>query len=251
MLLAVTALLVFGRIGGLLVVLPVFSAEGVPRWIGVFAALALALLIGPLVPAPPEGALASTLTLGLAGEIGFGMLFGGIVRAMFASVTMGAETMSTQTGLAMAVVFDPLQRSQEPLLGTLASWLAGLAFLAANLHLLCIDIVARSFHEVPPGAVGMPVDGAMAMGHTVGTAVILGAQFAAPVIALVMLINVFMALLIKLAPRMNVFFSIGMTASNGVGLIVVMLALPWVLLAHGDVVAQSVVTATTAMVGAP
>ena len=251
MVLAVTVLLVFGRIGGLLVVLPVFSAEGVPRWIGVSASLALAILIGPLVPPPPSGELLSLLIVGFGSEIGFGMLFGGVVRAIFASITMGAETMSTQTGMAMAVVFDPLQRSQEPILGTLASWLAGLAFLAANLHLTCIDIVARCFHAIPPGGVGLPVEGATAMGHAVGTALLLGAQFACPVIGLVMLVNVFMALLIKLAPRMNVFFAIGMTASNGVGLMVVMLALPWVLLAHGDAVSRSVATAARAMLGTP
>lgn len=232
--LLLTGLLVFARVTALLLTLPVLSATGVPRWVSVFGGLGLALVIAPVVPAvDPSMGLLSLLTLGLAGELATGLIAGTTVRAVFASIAMGAEVASNQTGAAMATVFDPLQESQEPLLASLASWVAGLAFLAADLHLRCLEGLAWGFQALPPGAAGLPVAAAALLVEVVSTAVVLGVQVAGPVLAAMFGFYAFLGLLVKLAPRMNVFFALGLTGANALGLLVLAAALPWMLLATG------------------
>jgi len=66
----------------------------------------------------------------------------------------------------------------------------------------------------------------------VGTCISLGAQLAGPLILMAWMINVLVGVLGRLAPRMNVFLSIGMTLSSAVGVVLVMLSLPWMMVSH-------------------
>jgi flagellar biosynthesis protein FliR len=57
---------------------------------------------------------------------------------------------------------------------------------------------------------------------------------------LVWLINVFFALLGRMAPKMNVFFSIGLTANSAAGLYIFAVAMPWILIAHTEAMKEAV-----------
>jgi flagellar biosynthesis protein FliR len=68
------------------------------------------------------------------------------------------------------------------------------------------------------------------MAHTI----VLGMQLAGPVLALVWLVQVFVMVLTKIAPRMNIYFSVGMILVNGAGLMLLGLSLPYLLKTHGE-----------------
>jgi len=249
MTLLATAMLVFCRVGGLMLGLPMVSAHGVPRWVAVFGSLAITMLI---VPHAPTTALPETLpALMFAGvsELGFGFLFAAIIRLLFSTIAIAGEVMSLQTGMAMAVTFDPLQKTQEPILATFVTWLAGLVFIWSGLHLRAIEILAQSFHDNPVGTLVMPTAGLQAYIDATGVAFMTGIQFAGPVLALLFLINAFMALVIKLAPRMNVFFAIGMTGGNVLGLVVIIVSIPWLLMLHQHLMESAVSIAGQSMGG--
>ena len=44
--------------------------------------------------------------------------------------------------------------------------------------------------------------------------------------------NTFIGIMAKLAPKMNMFFSIGMTLNTIIGILVFALALPWMMIVH-------------------
>ena len=71
-------------------------------------------------------------------------------------------------------------------------------------------------------------------------AIHLGVQLAGPVLALVFFVNVLVAILARLAPRMNVFFSIGMTLTSVFGVLIIVPSLPWMLAIHSAALANAV-----------
>jgi flagellar biosynthetic protein FliR len=234
-----TGFLVFCRVTGLVAGLPVFSAQGTPKAVPVFAALGVVLLVAPGIPVIDEPGSLLALVVGVFGELTLGLTAGLSVRIVFAALAMGTELMAMQMGLAMATMFNPMERQQAGPLGILASWLAGLVFLASGLHLRCLEIVAASFAVLPPGAAVNRVHFVQIV-EAVEASVHLGVQISGPILVMVWFVNVMVAVLARLAPRMNVFFSVGMTLTSSLGILVLAVSLPWIMVVHGAAVEQTV-----------
>ena len=240
-----TAGFVFCRVAGLVAALPVFSSEGTPKHVPIFTAIGVMLVVGPAVPVAPPPAHTAAWIVSIVGEIGLGLLAGMSVRTIFVALSMSTEMMATQMGLAMATLLNPVDAQQSGPLGALASWAAGLTFLATGLHLRCLEMVAASFHTVPPGAASWSAEGLQAVVQAAETAVVLGVQLSGPILVLVWLVNVLVAVLARLAPRMNVFFSIGLTLTSTAGILLLGFGLPWIIAVHHESVRQAVATLAT------
>jgi flagellar biosynthesis protein FliR len=236
---AVTFVLVLARVSSLIGILPLFSLMGIPRWVAPIVALAVSgLVTANLQPVPlADGIL--PLAMAAGAEVALGVSLGLGVAATFAALALGAEIMSAQTGLSFATLFDPFTKATESVLGTFASWMSGLVFVALGLPERCLEIVARSFALVPPGA-AEPTAGAEALVDAAGQCLVLGVQLAGPIVAMVWVVHVFVALLSKLAPRMNAFFAVGTTATGVVGLAMLVVSLPWLLAIHGSAMSRAV-----------
>jgi flagellar biosynthetic protein FliR len=99
-------------------------------------------------------------------------------------------------------------------------------------------LVAASFESVPPGA-GALLDPAAAVA-AVAACLALGIQLGAPVIAVVWVANILLALLARLAPRMNAFFAIGHPITTTLGVAILAASLPWILEVHHQAVRAAV-----------
>lgn len=229
-----TLLLVFIRVGAFVQMMPVISARGVPRHVPVFLSVLLTVLVGPHAPMTEVPSIAS-LIVAACGEVALGLAAGTILATLFSALTLASEIVSQQTGFAMMQLFNPVMKSNEGPLGILAGLLAGAVFLSSGAHLKFLMVLARSFTTIPPGTAGLSDD----LAHTVvaigGEAIGLGVQLAGPVVVLVLLINIFTGMLTRLAPKMNVFFSVGMSITGTAGIFVFASALPWMLITHKDV----------------
>lgn len=226
--------LVFVRLAAVISGLPIFGSLGAPRQAIIVISLALAVLITPHVMAAAIPSSLFLLVLVLAAEILWGMLVTMGIRIMFSAVSTAGEMMGLQMGLALATMFDPLSRESSSALGTLAIWLSGMVFLGAGLHLQVIELISLSFATYPPGQMSLDVSIVPALAEAAGHHFALGVQLAGPLIALHFVLNVLMALLTRLAPRMNVFFALGLTATSVVGMLLLEAAMPWLLTVHLD-----------------
>jgi len=236
----ITGLYVFCRLGGLFLALPVVSARGVPKHVAVLGAAALTLVLAPLAPAAQVPPGLGYLVMAVAGEAALGVLVAAVISAIFGALALAAELMENQMGSRMAGIIDPFMQTSQGPLGTLCAWLAGLAFLSMGLHLEVIELIAQSLRVVPPGSVGDPTAGGVVLMAAVAAALSLGLQLAGPVVSLCWLVNVFVAILVKLAPNMNIFFSIGLVLTNLAGMALLAVALPWLLAAHGQALGDAV-----------
>jgi flagellar biosynthesis protein FliR len=246
---AVTFVLVLGRVGALFLMLPLLSVMGVPRWATMLLAMVLSALVSAnLTPADfaPESSL---LVLAFLREVLLGFSFGLGVKTAFAVMNLAADIMAGQMALALATLSDPLTKSHGTAVGTLASWLAGLVFLQFGMLNRCLEIVAASFQRYPPGEAPILVGAAPAAIAAVGGCITLGIQLAGPVIGILWLLHLFIALLAKLAPRMQVFFSLGVTVTSAMGMIMMGVSLPWILSVHTSAMVDAIDVLATGLTG--
>ncbi len=241
----VALVLAFVRTSALLGMLPVWNATSAPRWVGPLFALGCAALVAPsLAPAPIDG-LAQMLRATVS-ELVLGATAGLTVRAVFSSITLSAEIASQQAGFGFATLFDPVTSAQESPFGTLAGLLGAAAFLGTGQHLELLVAIAQSFERWPVGTgptLGFPLVRYLLGGFT------LGVQMSGPLLVGGLLLQGFVGLLTKAAPRLHAFFAIGPTLTAMVGLVLFTAALPWLLTVHHAAVADAVDTVRAWLAG--
>jgi len=236
MALLATTLLVFARLGGLMFTLPVISMAGVPKHVAILLSMILSLLVVPHVQLAEPDLTLGLMALSMAGEILVGVLMGAVVSAIFGAAAMAADIMAMQMGFAMAMLFNPLAKSQQGAIAGLAAWCAGLVFLGSGIHMICIGVLVDSFEVVPPGNVSDLLAGSHILMDAVAESISLALKLAGPVLVLVWLVNVFVAVLVKLAPKMNIYFSVGMILVNVAGLVLFGAGLPFFLSVHEEAI---------------
>jgi flagellar biosynthetic protein FliR len=217
--------LVWVRLGALLLVAPLPAPRGVPTLHRVGLATLLAAVLAPVVPSPPAlGPGWLGLGLAVAGEVAVGLLMGSLVAWALAAVESAGEVAGLQMGVGLAGVLDPTSGRQT---NPVARWLeltAILFALAVNGHHLVLEAAAASFDRLPPGRALSPAaaGGAVALGAAVLRSAL---DLAAPVIGVALLVQAAAALLGRVAPQTNVYL-LAVPAVAVLGLAVLAAALP-------------------------
>lgn len=219
------------RVGGLVLVAPMFSARNVPPKVKAGLIVLLTAVMAPAAYAA-AGAGTQVTPATFLGEtlVGFAIGLGG---ALFvgAAETAG-DLMATTMGLSGATILDPLNGASSSVLSQLAQLFAVTLLLAVDGHLVMLDALAASALEVPVGATLSLRDGAAAMVDSGAMLFALGVQFAAPVIAASLIGNVALAVLTRAAPQINVF-SLAFPIQIGLGLLATVAALAFLATAAG------------------
>jgi flagellar biosynthetic protein FliR len=195
------------RVGGLLLVAPVFSAKNVPVKVRTGVLLLFTLLLAPAAVAAARPGL-STLEVTPAAFVaeslvGFAVGFGAAV--LVGAVETAGDLMSTTVGLSGASLLDPLNGASSTVLAQFAQMFAVTVLLGVGGHLVMLEALAESVRAVPLGAPVNVEAGAAALVAGGATLFVLGLKFAAPVIAATMIGNVALAVLTRVAPALNVF----------------------------------------------
>ena len=205
------------RVGGLLIIAPAWSAKSVPMRL---RAALLAIFAVMLVPAATSSADLATLEITPAtflAESAIGFVIGLSAALVIAAAEFAGELLTLSIGLSGAAIFDPINNTQSPVLGSFMQLLALTVLLIGGGHLVMLEALGGSFHAMPLGA---PIDlggGMGALVHAARSIFSTGLQFASPVIAAVLLTNVALAVLGRAAPQLNIM-SLAFPLQIGVGL---------------------------------
>lgn len=200
-------LLVMVRLGAMFSVAPILGHRSLPMMHRAALAALLALVLTPVVGGP-SGTGGDLLRLGLqlASEALLGVTIGFLAHLVLAAVQAAGELVGFQMGYGIATLYDPAFGEPVNVLGRFQETLALLVFLALDGHHLLIRAVAGSFRQIRPGALLAPstlAGGMVPLGGRVLTSAI---QIAAPLLGILLALNVGMALLARVAPQTNAFF---------------------------------------------
>lgn len=220
---ALVVLLAF-RVGGLLLVAPVFASRTVPMAIRVALLLILTMLLVPAGFARAEAEPQVTAAT-LLGETLVGFAIGVGAALLVGAAEVAGDYLALQTGLASSSLLDPMNQVPVPTLGQFAQLFVVALFLALNGHILMLEALAASLDRLP---VGGPIDmrgGIVEVIGLGGELFTLGLRFAAPVVVAVMVGNLAIGILSRAAPQFNVLI-VAFPVQIGIGLFVLAAALP-------------------------
>jgi flagellar biosynthesis protein FliR len=216
--LAALFMLVFARVGTMVMLLPGLGERFVLTRAKVAIAVFLSLLMMPVarplmqVPADPAG----LMTL-LIAEILIGAIIGLSARIVMASLQTAGVIVANQIGLGFATAVDPAMGQQNPSIGNFLTILGVTLVMVMDLHHLAIEAIHGSYAMLPPG--GYPTVGdASALGlKAVGKSFAIAVQISAPFIVFGLLFNLGLGILARLMPQFQVFF-LGAPASILIGM---------------------------------
>lgn len=205
---ATVFLVLFTRVGAVLMLLPVFSEDAVPARIRLMLALAMSAGLWGLLAAKiaPAIALESALPGIIVAELLVGLAMGMIVKIMFHAAAMAGSLISMQIGLSAAMMFDPSQGGQAPLLSKFVSVSAALVCMGFGVHHLWIGSIVQSYGLFPVGGLPPGVDFATLAVSVTGKAMALALSLAAPLIVYGIVFNIALGLSARMAPTIQVFF---------------------------------------------
>lgn len=202
-----TFIMVFVRVGAVVMIMPTIGDSFVPANIRLFFALALAVIMTPIMQPhlPNVDVIGNQFMLLVLMEALIGLFIGGIARMLIAALDVAGMLISMQSGLASAQIFNPGMGSQGSLIGAFLS-ITGVVFMfATNMHHLLIYAIYDSYVAFPPGS--LPETGGMAqmMAMTLTKSFLIGFQIAVPFIVVALMMYIGMGVLARVMPQIQVF----------------------------------------------
>lgn len=221
--LAAAFLLVFARIGTMVMLLPGLGEMSVPMRVRLAIALLLSAMFLPL----HRSAYAIDLReygpvlLMLGHELLIGAVLGLTARLTISALQVAGSVVAQQLGLGFVTTIDPTQGQQNVIVGNFLTLLGITLVFATDLHYLVIAALNDSYRLFAPGAPILPGDIASHITRIVAAAFRVGIQLSAPFLVFGLLFNLGLGILSRLMPQMQVFF-IGLPLSILLGFLILL-----------------------------
>ena len=206
--LAAAFMLVFARVGAMVMLMPGLGEENIPMRIKLSIALMLTLILLPLHRAAYHidmTSLSALLVLMLH-EIVIGIILGATARVTLSALQVAGSVIAQQMGLGFVTAVDPTQGQQGLLIGNFLTILGLTLLFATDTHHLVIAALNDSYAIFAPGELMPSGDIASLATRAFAAAFRIGAQLAAPFLVFGLVFNMGLGVLARLMPQMQVYF---------------------------------------------
>jgi flagellar biosynthetic protein FliR len=222
---AAAFLLMFARIGTMVMLLPGLGELNIPARVRLTIALVLTLILFPLQSAAftidLKASFGPVLVL-LGQELLVGAVLGLTARLTISALQTAGSVIAQQLGLGFVTEVDPTQNQQGAIVGNFLTVLGLTLIFATDLHHYIIAALHDSYTLFRPGEVPLIGDVAALVVRTSASAFRIGIQLAGPFLVFGLLFNLALGVLSRLMPQMQVFF-IGVPLSILVGFLILLL----------------------------
>jgi flagellar biosynthetic protein FliR len=213
--------LVLMRCTGFVVTAPLFGHRVLPRTVKAALAIGFGASLFPRASVAP-GAYAVALAAPV--ELLMGLTLGFLLSLGFHAVELGGRLLALQLGLSLEAVLNPLNPDPSTALDPFFAVLAGILFLALDLHVATVRILAGSLTAFPIGG-GWPIDLGLVGGQLIVLALELAVRIALPLALALLLVELLVGLMARALPQINVFL-VGLPAKVLIGTAALAVAMP-------------------------
>jgi len=229
-----TFFFVFIRVSSLMIFVPLFGDKAIPINVKILLAVAVSWVCFPILWAsgmrinPDFYQSTFSISSIMAQEIFLGVCIGFISRWVFDAAMFSGQLAGNAMGLSMASVLDPQTESQTIPLSEIKYILTLMLFLAGDGHLLLLKIINDSFQILPIGAASFFARHKEVVSFLIEMSaeiLLLSVKLAAPVIVIILMVNITFGLISRAVPQMNVF-AVSFGANILIGLFVVIISFP-------------------------
>ena len=219
-------MLVFARIGAMVMLLPGLGEANIPVRIKLAIALLLTLVILPLHRAAYNIDMQSitALLVLMMHEIVIGVVLGATARVTLSALQVAGSVIAQQLGLGFVTSVDPTQGQQGLLIGNFLTILGLTLLFATDSHHLVIAALNDSYSIFAPGESMASGDVASLATSAFTAAFKIGIQLSAPFLVFGIVFNIGLGVLARLMPQMQVYF-VGVPLSILAGFLILALVL--------------------------
>ncbi len=217
-------LLIMVRIATFIFVAPFFGQQGVPTQAKIGFSGILALMVLYSVP-PVEAPYESSLGYGILvfKEATTGLLIGYSAYICNSIILFAGNIIDMDMGLAMASQFDPTTNTQVTITGNLYLYFMFLFMIVTNMYQFILRAVIDSFTVIPLGGADFKSDFLLSvMIRYITNVYVIGFRIFLPVFATILIMNVVLGIMAKVAQQMNMF-SVGIQIKILAGLFILYL----------------------------
>ncbi|MBR1737508.1 MAG: flagellar biosynthetic protein FliR [Firmicutes bacterium] len=217
------------RMVGFFSIAPVVGGRNIPAMIRIAMALTVSVIVFNTGIVKEIEYFDSVLGYGilLLKEFFVGFTIGFVALFFFNTAYLAGLLNDQQIGLSMAAVFDPVNQMQVPITGNIYFYMFTAIMIVTGGHRMLISSIYYSYSAIPVG-------GALLVGNEslynlmmrfFNSFFMIGASMALPIIGVLLVIDVALGIMVKTAPRLNVFV-VGMPVKVMVGLISIWIIIP-------------------------
>ncbi|GFM82756.1 flagellar biosynthetic protein FliR [Pseudomonas cichorii] len=207
------------RIVAVLMTMPIIGTTLVPRRVRLYFAVAVTVVVAPVLPAmPPVEALDLSALLLIGEQILIGAGMGLSLQLFFHIFVVAGQIIATQMGMGFASMVDPTNGVSSAVIGQFFTMLVTLLFLAMNGHLIVLEILVESFTTMPVGS-GLLVNNFWELATGLGWVMSSGLRLVLPAITALLIINIAFGVMTRAAPQLNIF-SIGFPLTLVLGMVI-------------------------------
>jgi flagellar biosynthetic protein FliR len=201
---AIAVLLV--RPGMLIIATPLLGAMQTPPVMRVGLTLMLALVLAPAVAVPAD-LTATGLAVVILREIAIGLSLALAIRVLVAGAEFAGHYAGYQIGLSLGSLIDPQTGVRNNVLAILYAQLAVVILFATNAHHGLLRALADSYAALPIGAGGVGPALGTQVARMLGMVFVLGVRLAVPIVVVLVLVELVLGVLARLAPALNVMIA--------------------------------------------
>jgi flagellar biosynthetic protein FliR len=220
-------ILIFARVGSILMLIPALGEQVIPARMRLGFALIFSAVLYPIVvpTLPPLGGDVLQVLVYLLHEIAIGLILGAITRLITLAASVAGSVIAFQAGLSGALGADPVNGGiQGVLIGSFLSMLGVTLIFATDLHHVALMAIRDSYMIFSPTQEIMWGDVLQMAIQSTASAFVIGVQMSAPFMVLGLVFYLGMGLLGRMMPQLQVFF-VAMPATIWVGLALMALLL--------------------------
>jgi len=197
-------LLVLARVGSALVFVPLPGVKGAPEPVRVAFALGFTLALAARWPVVDASNVTAVRMLAwVAAEAGFGIAIGLVVAIVLEALTLAAQVLGLQAGYAYASTIDPNTDADSGILLVVAQLVSGLLFFSLGFDREMLRVFAQSLERVPSGGYAPGPVSAETLIRLGSGLFAVGVRLAMPVVALLVMVDVALALLGRLNAQLQ------------------------------------------------
>ena len=208
------------RISAFIMAAPFFSQRNVPVKVKAALSFFIAVIVFNLTDYTPIGDHFSIqYAVILIQEALIGASLGYTANLCLYVLDLAGRLIDTEIGFSMVSVLNPVSNIQTSITGSLLTYLVMLIMLVSRMYYFVISAIVDTFKFLPVGRVKLPSNMYLVVLDFIKEYFILGFRIVLPVFATILVVNVVLGVLAKVAPQMNMFV-IGMQLKLFVGLII-------------------------------
>jgi flagellar biosynthesis protein FliR len=200
--------LVMGRVGAAIMMLPGLGEAEPPAMLRVGLALGVTALllpgIEPSIPAVPEASLQAAFMI--AAEIITGLWLGWLARLLVLALPVAGQFIAYMLGVANVLQPDPTLGGSATPIARMFALAAPLAILVSGLYAVPLAALAGSYRLIPAGTLLPAADATQTAVRAVADSFALAIRLASPFLLASIVWHMATGLLARLVPRLQVYF---------------------------------------------